>query len=136
MRPISKIITHCSATPDVMDIGFEEINGWHLQRDFKSPTGVGCGYHFVIRKNGVIEVGRMVDEVGAHVSGENEFSIGVCVVGTHEFNQAQIHSLRRVVDGLLGQYPTAKVYGHREFPSAKAKGKTCPNMDVHQVLSI
>lgn len=136
MRPISKIIIHCSATPDVMDVGFEEINGWHLQRGFKSPTGVNCGYHFVIRKNGVVEVGRMIDEIGAHVSGENEFSIGVCVVGTHDFNQSQIHSLRRVVDGLLGQYPAAKVYGHREFPSAKAKGKTCPNMDVHQVLSI
>ena len=136
MREISKIVVHCSASPDAMDIGFKEINSWHLEKGWKGPSGIGCGYHFIVRRNGAVEVGRMVDEKGAHVQGQNHDSVGVCLVGTHEFLESQIKSLRRVVASLLEQFPGSKVFGHREFASAKAQHKTCPNLSVHSVLGI
>ena len=136
MREISKLIVHCSDSPDAFDIGMREIDQWHLQRGFLATSGIHCGYHFVIRRNGIVEVGRMINEIGAHVEGANEDSIGICLVGTHEFNQNQIKSLKRIIDGLLAQFPEAKIYGHLEFESAKRQGKTCPNMDVHAVFGL
>lgn len=136
MRKIAKLVVHCSATPDAMDVGFKEINQWHLEKRWAGRSGIGCGYHFIIRRNGIVEVGRMVNEKGAHVEGENYDSIGVCLVGTHEFHESQIKSLKRVIDGLIGQYPASRVYGHREFNSAKLQGKTCPNFDCHVVLGL
>lgn len=136
MRKINSIVVHCTASPDAMDVGFKEVNQWHLERGWKSTAGVHCGYHLLIRRNGTVEVGRMMNEIGSHVEGANEHSIGVCLVGTHEFNESQILSLKRVVDGLMEMFPETKVYGHREFESARRQGKTCPNMDIHSVLGL
>ena len=41
------IIIHCTATRPSQDIGFEEVNNWHRARGW-----IGCGYHFIIRRNG------------------------------------------------------------------------------------
>lgn len=136
MRSIKKIVVHCSATPDGLDEGFKEINQYHLSRGWKSPSGIGCGYHFLIRRDGTVEVGRMVNEIGAHVQWANADSIGVCLIGTHEFVPEQIKSLKRVVNGLLEEFPGTTVHEHREFPSAIAQGKTCPNINVKEVLGI
>ena len=134
MRAITKIIVHCSDSPDDQDIGFQEINQWHLMRGWKSPSGISCGYHFIIRRNGTVELGRMVNEVGAHVQGANLDSIGICLIGRQNFSDPQFISMKRIIGGLLEEFPESIIYGHREFPSAKAQGKTCPNFDVHQVL--
>lgn len=130
MRHISKIIVHCSDSPDDKDLGFVEINSWHEDRGWKSPAGISCGYHYIIRRNGVIECGRLIDEIGAHARGHNTPSIGICLIGRQEFDEKQFESLRRLVASLLDRYPNFIVYGHRDFNS----GKTCPNFDVHQIL--
>ena len=136
MRMIDKLVVHCSASPDAMDIGFEEINSWHKDRGFHSISGIHCGYHYIIRRSGVIEVGRMPHEIGAHVQGANGDSLGICLVGTHDFAKEQIDSLKRIIDGLLWLFPDSKIFGHKEFESAIKQGKTCPNLDVHQVLGV
>lgn len=138
MREIAKLIVHCSATPDAMDVGFEEIDGWHRERGHKEGwiprRGVWCGYHFIIRRNGVVELGRTIDDRGVHVAGANADSIGICLVGTHEFSDDQIRALRRLVSGLQAQFPESFVFEHREFESARRQGKTCPNLNVRGVL--
>ena len=126
------LIIHCSATKPSMDIGFEEINQWHRQRGWLS-----CGYHFIIRRNGVIEDGRTTDAVGAHCRGKNHNSIGICMVGgvTQEdhtkaednFLPAQWESLKKLCDELHEQYPDAKVKGHYHFAD-----KFCPSFDVDE----
>lgn len=130
MRQINKIIIHCSATPDDRDIGFQEINRGHLLKGWKSPSGVGCGYNFLIRRNGTIEIGRTVDEIGAHVEGANSDSIGVCLIGIKDFKPEQFASLKRLLKSFAAMYPKATLHAHNEFASAKAQGKTCPNFDV------
>lgn len=39
------------------------------------------GYHYVIRRDGSIEKGRPDDMVGAHTSGQNANSLGICYEG-------------------------------------------------------
>ena len=46
------IIMHCTATKPSQNIGFEEVNFWHLARGW-----MGCGYHFIIKRDGIIEDG-------------------------------------------------------------------------------
>ena len=70
------IIIHCSATPPSMDVGAKEIDKWHRQRGWRK-----IGYHYVITRDGDIQEGRELDEIGAHCRGLNSTSVGVCLVG-------------------------------------------------------
>lgn len=126
MRKINKHIIHCADTPDDMDIGVAEIREWHLARKF-----LDIGYHFVIRRDGTIEVGRPIDKMGAHAKGCNRNSIGTCLVGRDNFTTAQYNSLR-VIDNFLKQVYNVDTVGHCDI----AVGKTCPGFNVNKVLGI
>lgn len=131
MRKISKLIVHCSDSPDDLDIGFQEINDWHKERGWLSPSGVSCGYHYIIRKDGRVHRGRPDSETGAHVSGHNKSSIGICWVGRKILTPEQYNSLLALITGLRHQYsiPIDKVFGHYELDP----NKTCPNLDMHRL---
>ena len=60
MRAIEKIVIHCSATPRNKDFSAEDIRDWHVKGNGWSDIG----YHYVIRLDGTIEYGRMVDKYG------------------------------------------------------------------------
>lgn len=126
MRTILWHIVHCSDSPDDMDIGVEEIRQWHLGRGWDD-----VGYHFIIRRNGVIEMGRTLNVQGAHCVGYNMKSVGTCLVGAHDFTEAQFSSLRRLHTMLESLFNGIKAAGHRDFN----RHKTCPNFDVQDVLS-
>lgn len=130
MRDIDRIVVHCSATSPGMDIGVAEIDAWHRDRGF-----AGIGYHFVIRRGGRVEDGRLVEQPGAHAKGYNKNSIGVCLAGgidklgnsENNFTKKQFDALRRVIGRLLAQYPGAELCGHRDLPNVH---KDCPCFDV------
>ena len=131
MRKRTKyIIIHCSATPSTLDIGKEEIDKWHRQRGW-----FGIGYHFVIRRNGTVEVGRPVMDVGAHAQGYNAVSVGVCLVGgvdssmkpENNFTHQQWEALTRLLKDLKKRFPEAKIIGHNEVAN-----KACPSFDVQK----
>lgn len=130
-RQINKVIIHCSDSPDTMDIGLAEIEGWHRQR-FSGISINGhmiyCGYHYIVRRNGIIEVGRPEQYIGAHAKGHNAHSIGVCWVGRDTPAQKQEIMLMGLVRNLMIRYnlSVASVIGHCEVQPAK----TCPNMDM------
>jgi hypothetical protein len=130
MRIINQIIIHCSDTPAGMDIGAAEIREWHTALPPKGNGWADIGYHYVIRRSGVIEPGRPEEVVGAHVAGHNANSIGVCLVGGGQgvcnFTWQQWGVLRELITQLLSRYPAAEVFGHRDFTSAKA----CPTFDA------
>lgn len=112
-----------------MDIGAKEIRQWHLERGWSD-----IGYHYVIRRNGLVEHGRSVDIAGAHAKGHNKHSIGVCLVGgkaedstasEKNFTAEQWAKLRKVVEGLTAIYQGAEVIGHNQVSA-----KDCPCFDV------
>lgn len=135
MRRITSIVVHCSAS------GFGDVSlirDWHIrERKWKD-----IGYHYVIlngkrggevsyRKSvdGLLEVGRGEDEVGAHVQGMNRNSIGICLVGLDTFTPSQLQTLSDLVRSLMRKYKLGidDIYGHYEFD----KRKSCPNMDMN-----
>ena len=125
MRPITTLVVHCSDSPDSMDIGVHEISAWHRERGFET-----CGYHFVVRRGGRVEMGRPESRVGAHVKGHNEQSLGICWIGRDKPTETQRDALLKLLVVLARKYkvPVEKVVGHREL--APLSGKTCPNVDM------
>jgi hypothetical protein len=137
-RTINKLIIHCSATPNGKHFDAENIDAWHWSRGFHrtreainrfNPEMPHIGYHHVILLDGVRQLGREEREVGAHAVGENLHSIGVCLIGTDKFTEAQWHTLRVVVKDFYHRWPEGTVHGHREFAS-----KLCPGFDVQTWL--
>jgi len=129
-KETSYIVVHCAATKPDQDIGAREIDAWHRKNGW-----IGCGYHYVIRRDGTIERGRAEHAVGAHAEQVNQISVGVCLVGgldasgkpAPDFAQPQWSSLRRLLADLCTRYPKASVVGHRDIPGV---AKACPSFDV------
>lgn len=131
MRPITAIVIHCSATPAGREHTAADIDRWH--RGFGWS---GIGYHYVIRLDGTVEAGRPLWVVGAHVSGHNATTIGICYVGglnaetwqpEDTRTPAQRCAMAALVKALKGVWPEAEVLGHRDFPGVR---KDCPCFDV------
>ena len=141
MRAIKRVVVHCSDSDDSLDIGRKEIDGWHKQRGFVSPTGIHIGYHWVVRRDGSIEAGRPESEVGAHVKGHNSNTIGVVWVGRKAPSAEQYRALLNKLRDICDRYKIKieNVVGHRELsPDLDGDGtveanewtKTCPNLDT------
>lgn len=129
MRKINKIIIHCAATPEDKNFTVEDINRWHKERGF-----IKIGYHYVIYIDGSIHQGRELGEVGAHCTGYNRDSIGICYIGGVDKDgktpkdtrtNAQKESLLKLIKELKIKFPQAEIYGHRDFSK-----KDCPSFDA------
>lgn len=142
MRKITDIVLHCSATKEGQRVTVADIDRWHRDRGFRK-----IGYHYVIYPDGSIHAGRDIAEVGAHVSGHNATSIGICYVGgldaagqpkdtrTPEQKAAIVYLL----ESLREKFPAARICGHRDFsPDKNGNGtiepseyiKACPCFDA------
>lgn len=142
-RTITEIIIHCSATPDGKDFTVAEIRRWHKERGFSD-----VGYHYVIYRNGHIENGRDVDMIGAHCTGHNANSIGICYIGGMDRQNKKAKDTRTLTQkaallsllvDLRKLYPKAKIIGHRDTsPDLNGNGtvepcewiKECPCFDA------
>jgi N-acetylmuramoyl-L-alanine amidase len=130
------IAVHCSATGPAQDVGAADIDRWHRLRGFLS-----IGYHYVIRRDGIVEAGRKLTERGAHIEGHNHEAIGVCLIGGTDgtakqkpqanFTPVQLQALNVTLQALEDQFPGAVIQGHRDFPGV---AKACPSFDVRQWL--
>ena len=128
MREINRIIIHCAWTPQEMDIGAAEIRRWHIEGN----KWRDIGYHYVIRRDGTVEDGRPIEQIGAHVAHNNHDSIGICLIGgkrgrdtDFNFTRHQLRGLENLVLRLLDRFPRASVTGHRDWAQ-----KECPGFDV------
>ena len=124
MRDIRKIVVHCTASPDSLDIGVREVRDWHLERGWSD-----IGYHWLIRRNGKVEAGRSEEIKGAHVRGHNSDSIGIVWVGEKQIDPRQTKALLSLLRRLMDTHDVAvdNVFGHYEFDD----NKTCPNLDMN-----
>lgn len=133
-RRIDKIILHCSATPEGEDFTVQQIRQMHLSRGFSD-----IGYHWYIGRDGKIYKGRDESKIGAHTTGQNAHSIGVCYCGgcpprsvkdwerkgKDTRTPAQRASLIKLCKELKSRYPLASLHGHNEFANT-----ACPSFIV------
>lgn len=148
MRKIDSVIIHCSATKAGQDFCIEDIERWHRARGFKE-----VGYHYVIRLDGTVEVGREIALAGAHCLGWNERSVGICYIGGLDVNghpadtrtEEQNRAMIRLLEDLKRKYRIVSVVGHRDTsPDLNGNGivephefiKSCPCFDVGKWLAL
>jgi len=135
-RKIKSIAVHCLYTTPDMDVGAKDVHSWHISRGWS-----GVGYHYIIRRDGTIEIGRDQDLVGAHVKGNNKNTIGVAYAGgakrigrelvsdydkeTPEQRRSLIALTHHLAE--VNGISTRKILGHNEYPDVH---KSCPNLTM------
>ena len=122
MRKVNKIVIHCTATKEGINVSPATIKQWHLKRGFSD-----IGYHYIIGIDGKINAGRPVSRAGAHVKNGNSDSIGISYVGGLDSNgkgkdtrtEEQKNSLIKILKVLKNIYPQASIHGHRDYSPDK-----------------
>ena len=125
-RIIDKIIIHCSASDNPAHDSIEVVRSWHRARLFDD-----IGYHFFIDKRGRVKNGRPITKVGAHCSGQNVASIGICLSGRYNFKEVQFKAAYNLIKDLMHIYSIKKgsVFPHKAFTN----NKTCPNFSLDKI---
>jgi N-acetylmuramoyl-L-alanine amidase len=112
-----------------MDVDVEKVTQWHKERGFDT-----IGYHYLIKRDGTLQVGRDEDVVGAHAVAVNGTSIGVALAGggtpsmgwENNFAPVQFQTLKSILMKLKDKYDIQKIVGHYQVDD----GKECPSFDV------
>jgi len=126
---ISKVTIHCSDTENLRHLDISIIDQWH-----KSQNGWRkVGYHYVIQPNGTFQIGRDINEQGAHVEGHNRENIGICLIGRNIYTPHQFETLHHLLKELELKHgwPAWNLYCHNDFTDKKA----CPNMNSRRLLA-
>jgi len=116
MNNPNKIIIHHSAT----DGGtFESIRKYHMDKGF-----VGIAYNYLIETDCSVHIGRAETATGAHTLGQNEQSIGICLVGNfdeYEPTVEQYATLKLLIAEIRLRWGDLPLFRHSDFAN-----KTCP----------
>lgn len=127
----TRIILHHAASKNCT---VDQVDIWHKAR------GWTCiGYHFFVRKDGSIYRGRPEDTIGAHASGNNSDSIGICAEGNFEvetMSEAQKRAIKELVAYLKKKYNINTVQRHKDVGQTACPGKNYPFEEIVKGIDI
>ncbi|WP_205749031.1 N-acetylmuramoyl-L-alanine amidase [Frigidibacter oleivorans] len=135
--PVKEIIVHCSATTRSWmakartSEKVAEIRRWHVEDNGWRDIG----YHLVIDRDGTVAAGRGLTEIGAHVVGHNNGTLGICLIGGgassaedsfgDHFTDTQAKALLEQIARLKRLTRIERVSGHNQYAA-----KACPGFYV------
>ncbi|MFB2531015.1 peptidoglycan-binding protein [Paracoccus sp. p3-h83] len=128
-RSVDRVFLHCSASDNPAHDSAAVMDAWH-----KECGWAGIGYHFFIRKDGTLELGRDLEKTPAAQEGNNTGTIAICLHGLDEakFTKAQFDTLRVVCAQIHRAYGgRVTFHGHKEVAR-----KDCPVFDYAAVLDL
>lgn len=132
MKP-NKIIIHHSATDDTPAQNFEGIRNHHINVN----GWADIGYHYVIENvNGkyVTIVGRAENVAGVHCPGQNNQSLGICLVGDFRKGsppKGQLEEAARLIKDIYARHGELPLHGHDEFVDTE-----CPCFDLKLITDL
>ena len=109
----------------------QDIHAWHKERGW-----AGAGYHFLVRKDGKVYRLRPEWAIGAHATGNNSDSIGICFEGAFNYEtmgQVQIQAGRDLVAYLKNKYGFEKVQRHKDVGQTDCPGSNFPFAEIVSV---
>lgn len=144
-RTINGIVLHGSwTTSNMRNFSYSDIHRIHVkEKNYKD-----VGYHFIINRvpfkntsdkwpENFIEVGRPLNQAGAHAVGVNRTTIGICLIGgkpekleykdqwEDNYLFEQLSTTAKLVSELQHYFPSIQYcLGHREVQN----NRTCPGM--------
>ena len=130
-REVNLLVVHCTATRCNKDFPVSSLRASHKARGFAD-----IGYHFYITRDGETHPCRPVHQIGAHATGWNDKSIGICYEGGLDENgriadtrtYAQKCALLDLLRQLKTDYPEAAILGHYQL--SENVRKACPCVDA------
>lgn len=140
-RAVKRVFVHCSASDHANHDNVATMRKWHKQRGWSD-----VGYHYFIRKDGTLELGRPISKTPAAQGGKknlrkgrktpagNRGTIAICCHGLkkEKFTNAQFKTLRRLCREIHDAYNGGVTFhGHREVAY-----KECPVFDYKKVLGL
>jgi len=142
-RKWEKVILHHTWKPSLADWERNPNGGYWMNvidRFHRSKGWKGVGYHFVVMPDGLIFVGRGLNETGAHTVGQNEKAIGVCLLGNFDeetVEEAQWISMKFLIAWLLHRFNLTPqhLFFHRQFANKTCPGKRLNLDDIRIVIA-
>lgn len=125
----NELILHHSA---IEDMTVDEVHQKHIENGWS-----GIGYHYFIRKDGMIYQGRPEDMIGAHVKENNINTLGVCLEGNFEnteLTQQQEKSVLNLLRYLFLKYDIESLKGHRDLGETLCPGEKLKVTDIKNKL--
>lgn len=123
-RPDTIVLHHAEASYCTI----YDIHQWHLSNGW-----AGCGYHYLVRKDGSIYTGRPENAIGAHCPSMNSHSIGICAEGEYmreTMPQIQKQAIIELVAYIKNKYNISRIGGHKEFYSTDCPGTNYPLNEI------
>ena len=113
----------------------EELSAIDIDEKHRKKGLLKIGYHFVIKRDGSIQLGRPLCEVGAHLQQYDNRSVGICLVGglntrglhAPDYTAQQQDALFVLIKTLKLTYKDANVVGHSTLD-----GVECPSFIVEE----
>jgi len=129
------IIIHSSQTPPSENLDVKDMNKLHRQKGFLNVV-----HHLIIKRDGSVETGRHLEEIGAHTEGYNDTSVSVCLIGGTimdseleprlNYTSKQWQELKESVMWLRYTYPQSSILGFNEIETTQLS----PYFDVQSWL--
>ena len=102
----------------------------------------GIAYHFIVKGDGTIVVGRSIDTIGAHAHGVNQVSVGVVLEGNFmpgkdKPTTAQVEALKELLPYIRSIYTGTRTIGHRDVPGISGDpgdATACPGDVLYAML--
>ena len=121
------IVIHHSGAAKDLDTTAAAVHKYH--QGYNGWAGIG--YHYLIRKDGMIEQGRRPPMIGAHAYEHNRKSVGICLAGNFELanpTPEQLAAVKELTAWLCLKYrldPKGKgvIVGHRDLNDTLCPGK-------------
>lgn len=139
-RKITFLVVHHTDT-------FENSNYtvFDANRDHKARGWPEVGYHFLILRDGRLQVGRSIDKIGTHTRGKNTNSVGIALVGGRVGHSSQKSKTRssstftpeqwKTFDSFIRSFalifPRASYFGHRDLDPGR---RSDPEFDVKEYV--
>lgn len=112
------VVIHHSESPS--DTSPLDIHKWHLDNGW-----CGIGYHFLVNMEGNSINGRPYYTIGSHCKGQNDHSIGICLIGDFDIvepSENQLMGLDRLLEQLRKEF-TFTIGLHCEYNPKSCPGK-------------
>jgi len=130
MKPINKITIHhdgmTSFTSTSRAAGAHRVE--NIRAAHRGQNWGDVGYHYLIDPTGRVWEGRPLVWQGAHVGGQNDGNIGICVMGNFERQYPNSAQLRAVEDSVaqlmrVNNIHVREVRTHREMAATACPGR-------------
>lgn len=127
----------------------QSLTAHDIDKMYKSNGHPGIPYHFIIKKDGMVELGKFLEDEGTYKIGYNKLSIGVAFVAGYatavpnvgdvgtggltatSISKSQMRGFKRLLRGFFSTLPLGQVYGMNDLVGDKTSStRSAPGFSV------